>query len=85
MISHIEMKDYLQNVFYKGDFIMEIARNTMTPFQILNAVKRLTEAEKETLAILADEKLSEELIKRRGDALAEMKSGRLISEEELFR
>ncbi len=47
----------------------------MTPLEILNAVEALTDAEKETLALLADGKLSEELMKRRRDALSEIRKG----------
>jgi hypothetical protein len=60
-------------------------RKIMTPLEIFNAIESLTDAEKETLALLADEKFSEELMKRRRDALTEMKKGELISQEELFR
>jgi len=63
----------------------DTARTMMTPLGILNAIESLTDAEKETLALLVDEKLSEELMKRRRDALAEMRRGELISEDELFR
>ena len=44
---------------------MQISTTISTPFQIIKAVEKLTETEKETLAIMADEKLSEELMKRR--------------------
>ncbi|QTA85714.1 hypothetical protein [Desulfonema magnum] len=63
---------------------MQISNPVTTPFQILKAIENLTDAEKETLAIMADEKLSEELMKRRKQAISEMKKGELISEEELF-
>ena len=65
--------------------MMNRARKTMTPLEIFNAIESLTDAEKETLSMLADEKLSGELMKRRRDALIEMKKGELIKEEELFR
>jgi len=64
---------------------MSIATKTMTPLEIFSAIESLTDAEKETLALLADEKLSEELMKRRREALVEMRKGELISEESLFR
>jgi hypothetical protein len=57
----------------------------MTPFEILEAIRNLTEQEKETLAILADKGLSEELLKRRKDVIMEMQKGELIGEEDLFR
>jgi len=64
--------------------MMNTVRKTMTALEIFNAIENLTDSEKETLAILADEKLSEELMKRRRDALIEMRKGELISEKELF-
>jgi len=64
---------------------MSIATKTMTPLEIFSAIESLADAEKETLALLADEKLSEELMKRRRQALVEMRKGELISEESLFR
>ena len=48
---------------------MQISTTILTPFQIIKAVEKLTETEKETLAIMADEKLSEELMKRRKQEL----------------
>ena len=63
---------------------MKTSRKSMTPLEILKAIENLTEGEKETLAILADEKLSEELLKRRKDVLTEMKQGELLSENDLL-
>jgi predicted acyltransferase (DUF342 family) len=63
---------------------MKTSRKSMTPLEILKAIENLTEGEKETLAILADEKLSEELLKRRKDVLTEMKQGELLSEKDLL-
>jgi hypothetical protein len=60
-------------------------KKTMTPFEILEAIRNLTEQEKETLAILADKGLSEKLLKRRKDVIMEMQKGELIGEEDLFR
>jgi len=57
----------------------------MTPLAILKAIESLTEAEKETLAILADEKLSKDLMKRRQETFSEMKKGEILGEKELFR
>jgi len=64
---------------------MRMSGNIMTPLAILNAIENLSESEKETLAILADEELSEDLMKRRREAFSEMKKGKLLSEKELFR
>jgi len=55
------------------------------PLEILEAIRNLTEKEKEALAILADKKLSDELLKRRKDVIPEMQKGELIREEDLFR
>jgi len=63
---------------------MKTSRKSMTPLEILKAIERLTEGEKETLAILADRKLSEELLKRREDVLIEMRKGELLSENDLL-
>ena len=41
---------------------MKAQKKTMTPFEILEAIQNLTEEEKETLAILSDIELSEELL-----------------------
>ena len=65
--------------------MIQISKSVMTPFQILKAIENLTDAEKENLAILADENLSQELMKRRNQAVFELKNGELISEDELFR
>ncbi len=67
-----------------GDFTMKTSRESMTPLEILKAIESLTEGEKETLAILADKKLSEELLKRRKDVLIEMEKGELLSENDLL-
>lgn len=56
----------------------------LTPFDLIKAIDRLSDAEKETLAILADKKLSAKILKRRKDALEEMRKGELLSEKELF-
>ena len=81
------MKNFADHAVCKKREVMMMnrARKTMTPLEIFNAIESLTDAEKETLSMLADEKLSGELMKRRRDALIEMKKGELIKEEELFR
>ena len=63
---------------------MKVQKKTMTPFEILKAIQNLTEEEKETLAILADKGLSEELLKRRKDVIMQMQKGELIGEKDLF-
>ena len=79
------MKNFADHaICKKREVMMNRARRTMTPLEIFNAIESLTDAEKETLSMLADEKLSEELMKRRRDALIEMKKGELINEEELL-
>jgi hypothetical protein len=56
----------------------------LTPIDLIRAIDRLSDAEKETLAILADKKLSAKILKRRKEALDEMRKGELLSEKELF-
>lgn len=63
---------------------MATAEKHMTPLKLIRAIERLSDDEKETLAILADKKLAEELFKRRKDALIQMKKGELITEKGLF-
>ena len=63
---------------------MGTASKHLTPLELIWAIEQLSGAEKETLAILADEKLSKELLKRRNEALGAMKNGELLSEDELF-
>ncbi len=63
---------------------MGTASKHLTPLELIRAIEQLSGAEKETLAILADEKLSRELLKRRNEALGAMKNGELLSEDELF-
>jgi len=64
---------------------MKAATKSMTPLEIINAIEILSVDEKETLAILADKKLSEELLERRKDVVIEMKKGELIGEEDILR
>ena len=64
---------------------MKAQKKIMTPLEILKAIQNLTEEDKETLAILGDRELSDELLKRRKDVITEMKKGELISEEDLFK
>jgi hypothetical protein len=68
----------------RGDFDMKATGKSMTLPEILRAIESLTEEERETLTILADKKLSEELLKRRKDVLTEMKRGKLLSEKDLL-
>ncbi len=56
----------------------------LTPLELIRAIDELTDEEKENLALLADEKIAEEILKRRKDVLKEMKNGTLINEENLF-
>lgn len=56
----------------------------LTPLELIRAIDELTDEEKENLALLADEKIAEEVLKRRKDVLKEMKNGTLINEEDLF-
>lgn len=60
------------------------ANTVLTPLEIIKAVECLNEEDKETLSILADKKLSEEILKRRKSAYVEMKKGTLMNESDLF-
>ena len=64
---------------------MATATKHLTPLKLIRAIELLTDDERETLALLADKKLTEEILDRRKSALAEMKKGTLLSEEELFK
>lgn len=63
---------------------MKLSKKTMTPIEIIKAIENLAPEEKETLSILADKELSNELIKRRKQALKEIKNGELIIDKGLF-
>jgi hypothetical protein len=56
----------------------------LSALKIIKAVGRLSENEKETLAILADKKLTEEILKRRREAHLELKKGELLRSKDLF-
>jgi hypothetical protein len=58
-----------------GDPAMSLSAKSLSALKIIKAVESLSEDEKETLAILADRKLSEELLKRRKEAYRELKKG----------
>ena len=58
---------------------MMASKKAMTPLEILRAIESLTEEQRETLAILADKKLTEELLKRRKEVALEMGKGELLS------
>ena len=55
----------------------------LTPAQIIAGIERLSETDKETLAILADKKLSQEILKRRRMTLDELEGGKLLTERQL--
>lgn len=52
--------------------------------QLANALKRLTPGELETLEIMLNPKLRDELKDRRRKAKVELKKGKTLSKEELF-
>ncbi|OGG51830.1 MAG: hypothetical protein A3F84_29100 [Candidatus Handelsmanbacteria bacterium RIFCSPLOWO2_12_FULL_64_10] len=56
----------------------------LTPAQIIASIERLSESEKETLAILADKQLSQEILRRRKIALDEFTKENLLTERQLF-
>jgi hypothetical protein len=61
-----------------GGPAMSLSAKNLSALKIIRAVERLSEDEKETLAILADKKLSKELLKRRKEAYWELKKGGLF-------
>ena len=64
---------------------MSVARTRkLTPAQIIAGIESLSAADKETLAIMADKKLSQEILKRRKDAIDEFEKGTLLTEHQLF-
>ena len=56
----------------------------MTPAQIIAGIESLSSADKETLAIMADKKLSQEIMGRRKEAIDEFEKGTLLAEHQLF-
>jgi hypothetical protein len=66
-----------------GGPAMSLTAKNLSALKIIRAVECLSEDEKETLAILADRKLSEELLKRRKDAYLELKKGELLNPNDL--
>lgn len=67
-----------QKLTNSGGQVMSLSSKNFSALKIIRAVESLTEDEKETLAILADKKLSEELLKRRKEAYLELKKGELL-------
>ena len=63
---------------------MMASKKAMTPLEILRAIESLSEEQRETLAILADKKLTEELLKRRKEAALEMGKGELLNKGDLL-
>jgi hypothetical protein len=74
-----------QKLINSGGPAMSLSSKNLSALNIIRAVERLSEDEKETLAILADKKLSEELLKRRKEAYLELKKGDLLSPKDLFK
>ncbi|MEW6187287.1 MAG: hypothetical protein AB1585_16255 [Thermodesulfobacteriota bacterium] len=62
---------------------MSLIAKNLSALKIIRAVESFSEDEKETLAILADKKLSEELLKRRKEAYRELNKRKLLSLKEL--
>ena len=56
----------------------------LTPIALIRAIDKLTDEERETLAILADKKLSATILRRRKEALGEMRRGKLLAGDEIF-
>jgi hypothetical protein len=68
----------------KGGLKMAITVE-LTVEQLAKAIKGLTPGELETLAILLDSKLRQELLRRRELARKELAEGKLLTVEELFK
>lgn len=65
---------------------MSVARTRkLTPAQIIAGIERLSAADRETLAIMADEKLSQEIVRRRKIAMDELEKGTLLTEHQVWK
>ena len=64
---------------------MEAKTERMTPIEIYKGVKELSDGELETLLLLLDPELTEEILIRREESKTELREKRLLTEEELFR
>lgn len=64
---------------------MEAKVEHMTPIEIYKGVKELSDGELETLLLLLDPELAEEILIRREESKTELREERLLTEEELFR
>ncbi len=53
---------------------METIVKHLTPLELIRAIDELTDGEKENLALLADEKIAEEILERKKSVLKEMKN-----------
>lgn len=56
----------------------------LDPEQIIKAINKLTPAERETLSILCDKKLAEEVRRARREARQEHKKGKLVDHRDIF-
>ena len=57
----------------------------MTPRDIYMGIKELSAGELETLLLLLDSELTEEILIRREESKTELRDKRLLTEEELFK
>jgi len=64
---------------------MEAKAERMTPIEIYKGVKELSDGELETLLLLLEPELTEEILIRREKSKTELREKRLLTEEELFR
>jgi len=64
---------------------MGVTTKKMTPVEIIRSVESLTPEDLETLLIMADKELAGELIIRREEAREELKQGKLMSKDEVFK
>ena len=56
----------------------------MTPLEIYRGIKELSAGELETLTLLLDSELTQELLVRREESKAALKANKLLKPEELF-
>lgn len=64
---------------------MEAEVEHVTPMEIYKGIKELSEGELETLLLLLDSELTEEILIRREESKMGLKEKELLTEEELFK
>lgn len=59
--------------------------NHLMPIEIYRGVRNLTEGELDTLLLLLDSELTEEILVRREESKKFLMEGRLLSEDDIFK